>query len=45
MNIFKRILFAYYWTKGEKAMGKDDYETANLCKEKLNNLRKKEERL
>lgn len=38
--MFKRIMFMYYWTKGEKAMKNGDYALGNECKRKLQKLRK-----
>ena len=40
MMFFKNIRFIYYWTKGEKALMNGDEKTANVCKKKLNEIRK-----
>jgi len=35
MKIIKRLLFNYWWTKGEKALKKGDYEMTDCCHEKI----------
>jgi hypothetical protein len=39
ITMLKRIMFNYYWAKGERAMKNGDHVLADKCKVKLNNIR------
>ena len=38
MKLIKRILFAYYWTKAEKAIKKFKYDEANQYARKMRTM-------